>query len=246
MQQLRIGFSEIQYRIERSSRRRTVCIIVHPRDGVTVKAPPWTSEAEIEHFVRLKSAWIVKHQTIYAASVPAEQLATRQLVDGASLPCLGEPLTLCLDIRQRAGQLARSRVERTGTELRVSLRLPPASDASAALRGAVERWYRAEARRRLAPRLAHFAAQLGLPAPALFIREQQRRWGSCNRRAEIRLNWRIMLGPAEVADYLCAHEVAHLRQMNHSPRFWKLVEKLLPDYKALRRQLRNEGHSYTL
>ncbi len=273
MQQLRIGFSEINYRIERSSRRRTVCITVHPQNGVVVKAPPWADEQEIELFVRQKASWITRHLTVFSA-LPQAAPPERPLADGARLSLLGRELILDRRESVAAGQLRRSRVslledscpetahsftsagESSGItsnsdgsnaqRLLLELRLLPGDDSDALARAAMERWYRQQARRLLYPRLAFFAAQLGLPAPALFIREQQRRWGSCNSRGEIRLNWRIMLGPAEVADYLCAHEVCHLRQMNHSARFWRLVGKLVPDYKELRQKLKLEGHLYSL
>ncbi|MCC7478663.1 M48 family metallopeptidase [bacterium] len=245
MQQLRIGFNEIHYRIERSSRRRTVCITVHPQNGVVVKAPPWAAEDEIELFVRQKASWISKHLTVFSA-LPQAAPSEERLSDGAVLPLLGRSLNLRLSVQPRSSSRQRSRLRLHEDELHVELRLSPGEDQAGALRGVLTRWYRQQARHLLYPRLAFFAAQLGLPEPELLIREQRSRWGSCNRRGEIRINWRILLGPAEVADYLIAHEVCHLKQMNHSPRFWRLVARLVPDYKALRQKLKLEGHLYSL
>ncbi len=99
-------------------------------------------------------------------------------------------------------------------------------------------WLRDEAMRLVTPRVAHFAARLGRAAPPVKLSGARSEWGSCNHRGEIRLNWRLAQLPPTLADYVVAHEVAHLAELNHSPRFWATVESLLPGHAALRRELR--------
>jgi predicted metal-dependent hydrolase len=246
--QLQLGATAIDYRIERSARRRSICITVHPRDGVVVKAPPWVPEAEIAAFVRLKTQWVLKHQAFFAAQgqSAAQPAPAPRLEDGTELSYLGQRLTLRLKLTPAPpGARPACRALRGGDELWLRGHVPPDLHQSA-LRASLERWYRREAKLYLPGRIRHFCAQLGLAEPGLLVRSQRTRWGSCSSSGVLRINWRIMFAPIDVVDYLVAHEVCHLREMNHSSRFWALVGRLVPDYKALRHTLRYEGHRYSL
>ena len=114
----------------------------------------------------------------------------------------------------------------------------PVADDESQVARCVGAWLRDEAMRLVTPRVAHFAARLGRAAPPVKLSGARSEWGSCNHRGEIRLNWRLAQLPPTLADYVVAHEVAHLAELNHSPRFWATVESLLPGHAALRRELR--------
>ena len=110
----------------------------------------------------------------------------------------------------------------------------------------IERALRARAKRELPPRLLELAAQHGLTVTRVSVRNQRWRWGSCSRSGHICLNWRLVQMPDAVRDYVMLHELMHLKRMDHSPRFWKLVEQACPDYQAARVYLRAHSRSYPL
>jgi predicted metal-dependent hydrolase len=93
----------------------------------------------------------------------------------------------------------------------------------------------------LPPRVLELAAQHGLPVRRITVRSQKSRWGSCSRRGTISLNWRLIQTPAFVSDYICLHELVHLRQMNHSPGFWREVERVCPDYRMAKHWLKEHS-----
>ena len=146
-----------------------------------------------------------------------------------------------LDVRPRAqiglfdddARPRRGSVERRGPVLRVSA----ASLGEDALRSLIERWYRAEATTHFARRVEHYASRLGVRPSKVTIRGQHSRWGSCSAKGTVSLNWRLMLVPGELADYVVVHELCHLRHLDHSPRFWAMVGGVIPDYRRRRRRL---------
>jgi predicted metal-dependent hydrolase len=135
-------------------------------------------------------------------------------------------------------QPGRSRVHRRGSEL-----LVPDGEAQ---RPALERFYRRAAHAEIAPRLDRACAQSGTTYSALTIRGQRTRWASCSRSGAMSFNWRLLLAPEPVLDYVVWHEVSHLEVMDHSPRFWKLLGERCPDYREHVRWLRRNGATLVL
>ncbi len=213
--------------IRRSARRRTVMLRV-TEGGVTLHAPPHVPEAELLRFVERKRAWVEKHLRAFASRVRPGY----QFEDGEALPFFGEALTVRL--------CGEARAERVGHELRV----PPGP--LEARRRAVEAHYRREALRYFQRQAREDARRLGCAVADVKLTEARTRWGSCTAAGVLRFNWRIALAPRAVAEYLSAHEVAHLREMNHGPRFWQTVAGLCPEYPRWREVLRRDGHTYTL
>jgi predicted metal-dependent hydrolase len=117
----------------------------------------------------------------------------------------------------------------------------PLADATGDLRPAIERHLRQLAARELPPRVLELAALHHLPARRVTVRNQRSRWGSCSRRGTISLNWRLVQAPGFVRDYLVLHELAHLKEMNHSRRFWSEVARLCPDFKEAERWLKQHS-----
>lgn len=105
----------------------------------------------------------------------------------------------------------------------------------------LEKLYREKAREQIEKRAAHFAALMGVDYGRIAIRSQKRRWGSCSGAGNLNFNWKLALMPPEILDYVVVHELAHRKEMNHSPRFWAEVEKILPDYKERRKWLKENG-----
>lgn len=212
---------EIPYSVRRSTRARRIRVTVDPRDGVEVVLPQRAREADAASAVVELRPWIERRL--------AEQAALRERLERppGTVPYLGGHLLL----RPEAG---RTRVHRRGDLLLV----PGAAQAQ---RGALERWYRRAARAEIAPRVDAAAAALGREVTRLTIRDQRTRWGSCTAAGALSFNWRLLLAPAKVLDYVVWHEACHLLVMDHSPRYWALVAEHLPSYREPQRWLRVNG-----
>jgi predicted metal-dependent hydrolase len=232
----------IPYRIRRSERARRARILVDG-SGVEVVVPRRFPLREVEPFVEEKRAWI--ERTLRRLQESETELPAPRLEDGGLLPYLGESLRL--SVRVEPGR-RREHVARRGVELRVALPadpeqlLPPES----ALREALERWYRRRARAEVAPRLDAACARAGTSYTRLQIRGQRTRWASCSSNGAMSFNWRLLLAPAEILDYVVEHEVAHLELLDHSPRFWRLLASRCPDWREHEAWLRRHGHALKL
>ena len=212
---IRLGGRSIEYRFVRR-RRRTLGITIDA-DGLKVSAPlraPWR---DIEGFVREKERWILAKLDEWAV---APRRAVLRGVSGERLPLFGETV----EVERREGP-----VRREGGKLFVS-----------GLETLV-RWLKRAALEALRPRAAHYAALLGRPAPRLRLSNARTQWGVCTEDGTIRLSWRLVHLDPELADYVVAHEVAHLVELNHSERFWALVEWLYPHWREARERIEHDA-----
>jgi predicted metal-dependent hydrolase len=226
---LQLAGRTVEYRFTRA-RRRTIGIRIDA-SGLAVGAPlraPWS---EVERFLREKQHWIVAKLDEWA-NAPAPRVLRG--VEGEALPLHGEPHRLTLRAAPRGVQVADGRLI---VSLRVSLGEP---QRRARVLAMIQRWLKERALESLAPRVEHYVTRLGLPTPRVALSNARRQWGVCVRRGGeglIRLNWRLVQLAPMLSDYVVAHEAAHLVEMNHSRRFWSLVESLYPDWRAARREL---------
>jgi predicted metal-dependent hydrolase len=232
----------IPYRIRRSERARRARILVDG-DGVEVVLPRRFPLRDVEPFVEEKRAWI--ERTLRRLRETEAELPAARLEDGGFVPYLGESLRL--SVRVEPGR-QREHVARRGEVLRVALpadaeRLLPSENA---LRDALERWYRRRARAEVALRLDAACARAGSSYTRLQIRGQRTRWASCSSTGAMSFNWRLLLAPAEILDYVVEHEVAHLERLDHSPRFWRLLASRCPDWREYEAWLRRHGHALRL
>ena len=237
---VRLGTVDVPYVFKRVPRRRHVHILVNDEGTLEVRAPWRFSLPKAREVLRENSGWV--SETLDAVR---ERLAQRpRLVTGTRLPLLDGSLRL--DVRPQAQidmfECARSwrgRAERRGTVLRICA----TTLAEGELRALIERWYRREAATHLSARVEHFSPQLGVRPSRVTIRGQRSRWGSCSGKGTVSLNWRLMLVPGALADYVVVHELCHLRHMDHSPRFWAMVASTIPDYRRRRHNLNAlQGH----
>jgi predicted metal-dependent hydrolase len=215
------------YTVRRSDRARRVRVRVDPRDGaVEVILPRRAAQREAAAAVVQLRSWIDKRRAEVARA--QAHVAAR---DG-TVPYLGNALLL----RPEPG---RTRVHRRGDVLLV----PEDSDVA---RDALERWYRRQARAEIAPRLDRAAAAVGKSYTKLTVRDQRTRWGSCSSTGAMSFNWRLLLAPEAVLEYVVRHEACHLEVLDHSPRFWALMGRLMPGYEVPRRWLRDHGGTLVL
>lgn len=215
----------IDYTLHRVEGRRHVHLVLDDEGELQVRAPWRYSRAEAEAVIREHVDWVAKNLKT------ARELSARRprLASGVELPLVDARLRL--DIRRAT----LPRVARCGELLRV---YAPAQDPSR-VRALLEGWYREQARRHLASRMWRFADALRVHPQRLTVRGQRTRWGSCSSRGAISLNWRLMLLSSSLVDYVVVHELCHLRHMDHSPRFWTLVARAIPDMERRRRELQN-------
>jgi predicted metal-dependent hydrolase len=219
----------VSYTIKRSSRRRAISILVD-EEGLRVGAPWEATQAAIDRLLTRHADWVLrKLEEWQVRRAPA-----RQWVDGETLMLLGEPFTLRL-----APEVKTVRIE--GAELVVGA---PTGEPAAVARH-VHDWLHAQALACFGERVDHYRRMLGVRAcPEVHLSSARTRWGSCHSSGRIHLNWRLIQMPVRLLDYVVAHEVAHLIEMNHSQRFWRTVGRLVPDYAARRKELRHDGHRY--
>ena len=223
----------VSYRFERS-RRRSIGFVVGP-EGLSVRAPGWVPLREVDAAVQEKAAWILAKLQQFQQR-RAEALHKRiEWLHGTSVPYLGRTVRLCVQSHGAPPPGSAAVAE----DLMV-LSLPPQA-SSTQVRESAQAWLKARARELFENRLQHFAPQLGVQWTRLSLSSAATRWGSAGSDGHIRLNWRLIHLPLAQIDYVVVHELAHLRVMDHSPRFWATVEQVMPDYAQRRLQLRQSG-----
>ncbi|MBI4563232.1 MAG: M48 family metallopeptidase [Planctomycetes bacterium] len=203
------------------------------RDGVRVILPARMAAAEAEPLLRARAAWVLR--TLDRAERWARVMPVRRLAHGAEVPFLGTNLRL--DVARGP-----TRVGRLGDSLMVTVPTP----VDRSIRRALVGWYRREAEWELERRVRDLSSRHGLAVRSVVVRDQKTRWGSCSTSGRLSFNWRLMLAPPEIVDYLVCHELAHLWEPNHSPRFWARVGGLCPAWREREKWLRKHGAGLVL
>jgi hypothetical protein len=237
--QLRLGDAHVAYLFQRA-KRRTIGFVVGP-DGLVVRAPRWTSIAEVEAALREKAPWITRKLGESRERLARQDAARIAWCDGTVLPLFGAPVVVVLDPTHGFGTVGahlQAGSAAAPATLRVGL---PQTATPEQIRDAVQAWLMRQARAHFAQRLDHFAGLLGVRWSKLSLSSAGTRWGSARIDGSIRLNWRLIHFRPAVIDYVVAHELSHLRVMDHSPRFWDTVRSVVPDYAELRGQLRDDS-----
>lgn len=217
------GFERVEF--VRVRRARRYILRVRPDGTVRVTVPRGGSRREAEAFLRRHAQWIARErQRVRRDHAPVEWHA------GSQILYRGRPTTITVD------------ADGDGYVIGYGDRRVRAGSVQD-IRGAVEHDLREVARQELVPRLHAIAADLGLTVGRVTIRNQRSRWGSCAQNGNIALNFRLVQMPAAVRDYVLVHELMHIRQQNHGPRFWKLVAAACPAYRECERWLRKEGRA---
>ena len=223
----------------RRARRKTIGLVISP-EGLVVSAPRWVPWFEIEATIQEKSRWVLKklqEQGERTRKLEAQRIDWR---DGTSIPFLGETVIVVLDPRATGTQLTTSDDTLPGVP-RLTLHVGLSQHATPEqIRDAVQSWLQRQAKRVFEERCRHFAAQLGVRVTRLALSSAATRWGSASADGAIRLHWRLIHFGMSTIDYVVAHELAHLRVMDHSPRFWDVVRSVIPDVERLRDGLRDE------
>ncbi len=227
---LHFGTHYLDYRLLRS-RRRSVGFLIDDY-GLRVTAPQWLTMVDIEAAIRSKQTWILKKINEQRERSVRRLRPPMEWRDGAKLPYLGSDITL----RIAYGVTVGARFDEVDRELHISL---PSSASDQQLKDRVQGWLQGEAKRLFAERLALYSEKLGVQFSSFSLSSASTQWGSCTADGRIRLNWRLMHFALPSIDYVVAHELSHLREMNHGPQFWTTVQSVLPEFEIARKTLRD-------
>lgn len=215
----------VTYTLKRTGRRRSIGLRIDDR-GLTVAVPLRASEKWLHNVLQEKAGWVVEKLTSWQAKKPAPQ----QWVDGETILFRGEAFTLRL-----IPSLFDAPPQLHGAHLLIHV---AKADNPALIEKVVEHWYRREALKLFEECVAHFAPLMNVSPREIKLSSARTQWGSCTTRGTVRLNWQLIKMPLPLVDYVVAHELAHLVEMNHSAAFWRVVEIVCPDYVQMRRELR--------
>ena len=201
--------------------------------GLIVSAPWRSTERRIAGIIRGAEDWVLRKLAVWSAYPSRHQT----WADGETIRYLGGELRLHLTADRDAGRATLDDAEV------LKIPLPEPADPEA-VRAAVVEWYRRRATSNFIDRIGIYARLYGMLTPRLLLSNARTRWGSCNVKREIRLNWRLIQAPQPTIDYVVAHELAHLMEMNHSRRFWDLVAAVCPHHRQARAELDRMGRYY--
>jgi len=228
----------VSYRFERS-RRKSIGFLVGA-DGLVVRAPNWVPLREVDAAVQEKGAWIVAKLQQFRQQQTEQFQHAIEWRHGAEVPFLGRMVQLCV-MERGVGRIQGQDIP---TDRLLPVSVPPGASVSQ-IRDAAQVWLKKQALVLFEQRLQHFAPLLGVRWQKLSLSSASTRWGSARTDGHIRLNWRLIHLPISQIDYVVVHELAHLREMNHSPRFWETVGDVMPDYAQRRQALRQSPMGLT-
>lgn len=221
---------EVVYR-----KRKTLAIEIEAPDRITAIVPIGLDDAGILELVKSKSKWIVSK--LFEIREIEHQQSHKQYVNGESFPYLGRNYSLDIHLMP-AGSFPEAKLYRGKLVV-----VTPTRDETV-IRKALENWYRDKAREKIEERLAYYLVYFDTAPKRLVIKNQQKRWGSCTKNKELLFNWKCVMCPSPILDYIVVHEMCHLVHMNHSEAYWELLKKVLPDYEKRKEWLRNNGLRY--
>jgi predicted metal-dependent hydrolase len=234
-----LGSARVAYEFKRG-KRKTIGFLVGA-EGLSVRAPRWVALRDVDAAIHEKSDWILRKLTETRQRHARVEATRIEWKDGAGFPFLGEPVVMRLDPKHGFSSVGGTLDAATEDGAPRVLRLAVSQNAEPSqIRDAAQAWLMRQARKLFIERLDHFAPLLGVRWQKLSLSNAATRWGSASADGSIRLNWRLIHFRLPVIDYVVAHELAHLRVMDHSHRFWETVESVVPDYDALRQQLKDE------
>ena len=237
---IKFGNTDIDFFVERSTRRNTVSIFVDPYDGVYLRAPFRTSLETLSRLVYNRGAWILKKQR--RINEIKELLPQREFVSGETFFYLGKQYRL----KMINSSVKKHNAALEGKYLVVQGSLGDNGQYKDRIRKNIKQWYKRHALLVLKRRCKVYTGKLKIGFPEVYLGNQLKRWAICHSQNKIYFNWQIMMAPMSLIDYVVAHELCHLVYHNHSSRYWALLGRIMPDYEQRRERLRKEGPKYSL
>ena len=241
--QLKYKNETIQIHIIRS-KRKTVCLSVNKDGSVTVKAPlRYPSEKEIAGFIEQKMDWVLKQRDIQQDR--EDMKLVRRFETDYSFPYLGEERLVEMQSAKRTSIVYdgnRIIIKTPFCEaLQANYEEKENKHAIEKLQNDLKKWYKKQAFAYVSKRVEYYQNIIGVSVTSVSIKSRKSQWGSCDSNGNLTFSWRLVMARPEAIDYVVVHELCHLKEMNHSGKFWKLVEEILPDYKKSREWLKDCG-----
>ncbi len=225
---------QVMFTLRRSARARRLRLEVRPETGLIAVVPRRYDVRDLEKFMAEKADWVLKNLAkCQQARRPA---ADGELRSGDRIPYLGKEMKIAVQLSWHG-----SGVKLKGEHLLVSL-----GSGNDGLSPMLQEWYRTRAGELFKQRADELSGRLGLKYNRVLIRGQKTRWGSCSHKCNLSFNWRLIMAPRPVIDYVVLHELAHLREMNHTKRFWKLLAEFCPRWRQHRKWLKDHGPELAL
>lgn len=218
-------------------KRKTLSIEVEAPKQITVIAPEGRTEEEILQTVQTKSKWIV--QKLFEIREIEHRKSDKQYINGEAFLYMGRNYSLQILIDEKV----------TFPEAKLrngKLYVTNNNHQEEPIRRAIENWYRDKAKERIRERISYYQSQFDIKPQRVMIKDQQKRWGSCTKDQQLFFNWKCIMAPSPVLDYIVVHEMCHMVYMNHSKEFWSLLKRVLPDYEQRKEWLKNNGIRYDL
>lgn len=242
MEKIKFGSARLEYCIRRGKRKNTVAIHVTSPTQVIVLAPSTLGEDKIKEIVKKKARWILekqKHLKKLELLFPKKEFTS-----GEQVLFLGRRYRLKI-IRSAEGE--RSGLHVSGRKILVTIdhRLTE-EEKKESIKEALVEWYFSEAERIIGERVDRYGSFFEVVPELIKIKDQQKRWGSCSQNGILRFNWRIVMAPISIIDYVVVHELCHLKVKNHTQKFWKLVSLAIADYKKRREWLKTNSPRFYL
>ncbi len=211
------------------SKRKTIALVIQPNGELLVRAPQRATKKQINEMVDQHIDWIAKKQAKARAAQRA--YAPRQFIEGEKFPFLGEFYSL---------QLVKN--DQPRLDLNGDFQLAQSGLGQA--EQIFEQWYQGQARKVFKDRVEFYSSEYGFDYSKLRLSSARTRWGSCSSKGTLSLTWKLVMAPLKIVDYVVVHELSHLREHNHSSKFWAQVGAILPDYKTRRKWLKENGRSF--
>lgn len=215
--------------VVRTNRRKSADIRVE-EGAVTIVVPSSTSAERIDQLLAAKRLWIREKIALHQELTPAN---SKRYVSGEAFSYLGRNYRLKVE----KGSFAPVKL----VHGRLLVTTPDGSEQPHMIRNALVRWYKRQAEQKLTDKVERFAPVVGVEPAGVGIRTFKSRWGSCTSKGKLEFNWRIMMAPNRMVDYVVVHELCHLIRHDHSPEFWRELERVMPDYQQCREWLRDNA-----
>jgi hypothetical protein len=225
---IRLNGSNIEYMVQRSHRARLVRLVISSGSGLSVTVPWRYNVDNLTGILEKKQNWIIRKHAQHRE--PAKKPVKRQFNTGDSIPYLGETLRLLVQSRFDGAVM----VKRKQDTLTIAF-----DDKKLTIESVLGLWYKMEANRIIQSKTENISARMGVHYGVVRIRGQRTRWGSCSRKGNLSFNWKLTMAPDAVIDYVIIHELAHLKEMNHSVKFWQVVSTYCPEFKQHRKWLKD-------
>jgi len=242
MEKVKYGSLDIEYDVKRGKRKKTIAVQVASASQVIVLAPIYLKDEKIREIIKKKAKWIIEKQNYHKKI--EELFPPKEFVSGEQILYQGRKYRLKVvekkdDFSDNLAISGRKIVATVDPELN-------ADEKKAAIKKAILKWYLSETDQIIRQRTKRYIPILDVMPRKIEIKDQEKRWGSCSSKSVLRFNWRIIMAPISIIDYVVVHELCHLKAKNHSPAFWRLVSLAVPDYRKRRDWLRKNSAIFRL